>query len=65
MKAYKCQCGCIFDEPRRVSEPRGEFWGAPCSETMYYCPSCGDDCFDEVDVDDDTEIYETYADEGW
>ena len=63
MIAYKCECGCVFDRPRAVRESRGEFWGVPCYETMYYCPACGDGCFDEVDVDDDVEICETYADE--
>ena len=38
-------CGWIgtSEELRRVEEPRGEFWGIPCSETMYYCPACGSD----------------------
>lgn len=42
-----CECGKEFDEPRAVQESRGEFWGVPCSETVYYCPFCGGD-FEEV-----------------
>ena len=45
---YKCRdCGEYFEEPERVEEPRGEFWGVPCSETMYYCPYCGGSDWDE------------------
>lgn len=46
----KCEdCGWIGDpeELRKVEEPRGEFWGVPCSETMYYCPCCGSDNIDD------------------
>lgn len=35
------------EELKRVEEPRGEFWGIPCSETMYYCPNCGSDFITE------------------
>ena len=46
---YKCyECKTLFDEPRAVEESRGEFWGMPCSETMYYCPHCGSEEWDEV-----------------
>ena len=43
---YRCNnCGAIFDEPNitAVEEGRGEYWGIPCSETVYYdvCPKCG------------------------
>ena len=48
---FHCEsCGRDFDRPRQVEESRGEFWGAPCSETMYYCPHCGDDCFYENEL---------------
>lgn len=45
---YKCRaCGEIFDEPylREAEEDRGEYWGVPCTETMYYseCPHCGEE----------------------
>ena len=44
MKTFKClDCGRIFDSPKVVEESRGEFWGMPCTETMYYCPYCGGD----------------------
>lgn len=52
---YKCyDCKREFDEPKRVEESRGEFWGMPAYETMYYCPYCGGD-FDEVHVVEDAE----------
>ena len=38
-----CDCGRTFDEPKEVQESRGEFWGSPCWETMYYCPYCNGD----------------------
>ena len=49
---FKCNsCGKIFDEPYNysVEESRGEYWGIPCTETMYYseCPHCGEDDFVE------------------
>lgn len=64
IRAYVCECGAVFHEPKAVEESRGEFWGMPCSETMYYCPVCGDDCFDEEEVDEDeVEILE--SDSSW
>ena len=50
---YRCNaCGEIFDELgcKAVEESRGEYWGIPCSETVYYecCPHCGEeDDFEE------------------
>ena len=43
-------CGKTFDSAdlKAVQEDRGEFWGAPAFETMYYCPHCGSDQFDDV-----------------
>lgn len=46
---FRCECGAVFEHPKMVPESRGEFWGVPCWENMYYCPVCGDDCFDECD----------------
>lgn len=45
-----CKCGeiCGIHE---VREPRGEFWGFPCSETMLYSDCCDDDV-EEVEEDD-------------
>lgn len=40
---YKClECGHIFEEGEqaRWNDPRGEYAGVPCSETMYGCPLC-------------------------
>ena len=52
---FKCECGAIFEEPKLVRESRGEFWGVPCWEDMYYCPYCGDSCFDEYNEEDEEE----------
>lgn len=50
-----CNCGNIFhiSEAKRVEESRGEFWGAPCYETLYYSPCCTDDF---VDVEDEEDV---------
>lgn len=59
MQMYKCNsCGKEFFQPKAIEEDRGEFWGIPCSETMYYCPYCEDDDFDEIEVDEDDEDFE-------
>ena len=48
MARFICyDCGAYFDEPKEVRESRGEFWGAPAFETMYYCPYCESDDFEE------------------
>lgn len=52
---FRCECGAEFDRPKMVSEYRGEFWGTPAYEDMWYCPVCGSDCFDEVKDSDDEE----------
>ena len=45
---FRCNCcGNIFEEPKLVMESRGEFWGSPAYESMYYCPFCGDEDFEE------------------
>lgn len=49
-----CECGHVFKEPKSWQESRGEFWGVPCSETMYGCPICEGD-FEEVDADDNND----------
>ena len=50
-------CGWIgySDELKRVEEPRGEYWGVPCSETMYYCPCCGSDYLKDYKEEDEDE----------
>lgn len=54
MVIYKCNdCGKEFLEPQAVEEDRGEFWGMPCSETMYYCPECGSGDFEEIEVEEE------------
>jgi hypothetical protein len=56
---YRCNdCGCEFCQPKAVEESRGEFWGIPCSETMYYCPNCESDDFDETDEDEPVGLFE-------
>lgn len=50
-----CNCGKIFDYPEAVEESRGEYWGMPAYETMYYSPCCTYD-FEEVEVDGDGNI---------
>ena len=50
---YRCNnCRCEFDEIGSWEEDRGEFWGTPCSETMYGCPNCYDTDIEEVNEDD-------------
>lgn len=52
-RRFRCdRCGKIFDWPKAVQESRGEYWGIPCSETMYYSPCCTDD-FEEIMNDEE------------
>lgn len=62
MSRYKCgHCGATCDENEldyeEWDEPRGEFWGSPCSEHMVElrCPYCGSDDIDEYYVDEEDE----------
>ena len=44
--AYKClECGHIFEDGEEAvwDDPRGEYWGQPCFETMSGCPLCRGD----------------------
>lgn len=51
---FRCNdCGNYFEEYEEVEEDRGEFWGMPAYETMYYCPFCGSEDFDEVKEEDE------------
>ena len=46
MRKFVClECGHIFDENDVAiwEESRGEYWGAPCSETVSGCPNCNGD----------------------
>lgn len=60
-KHYCNHCHTWFDDydVREVEESRGEFWGMPCTETMYYehCPNCGADVYDG-DIYDSHDIIE-------
>jgi len=50
---YKCKdCGCVFDDPKRWRESRGEFWGVSAYETMIGCPECYSGDFEECDESD-------------
>ena len=59
---YRCiDCEQEFDEPEKVQESRGEFWGMPAYETVYYCPYCGGDVADNDEEDyDEEEEYERW-----
>ena len=52
-------CGEIFEEPRKVRESRGEFWGAPCYEEWWGCPHCSgayEEYSEEYEYEEDDEI---------
>lgn len=53
MKYRCCNCGEICGI-HGVAESRGEFWGFPCSETIYYSDCCDDD-FEEVEEEEEEE----------
>lgn len=56
MRKFRCdKCGKEFDWPKAVQESRGEFWGVPCSETVYYSPCCEDD-FTEITNKEDEDV---------
>jgi hypothetical protein len=60
---YYCDdCKSWFDYPviHQWEEPRGEFWGIPCSEPMCerLCPNCGSEEIyeaDELEVEEEDE----------
>lgn len=53
---FKCEdCGKTFDWPNKVAESRGEYWGIPCTEDVYYCPYCGSPYFDELTEENEDE----------
>ena len=52
MAGFRCNdCGSLFQYPHRVDEDRGEYWGMPAFEPMYYCPDCGGDDFEQLQGD--------------
>jgi len=56
MRKFRCdKCGREFDWPKAVQESRGEFWGFPCSETVYYSPCCEDYFTEITDEEEDDE----------
>lgn len=66
----KClDCGWIgFPEDLTlVRESRGEFWGMPAYEDMYYCPMCGRDSFEDYtgepeDEEDESPVIQNLGD---
>lgn len=42
MKYICSECGKVIDDDDVVcvEESRGEYWGSPCCEKMYYSPCC-------------------------
>lgn len=55
---YRCNdCGKIFhaSEFKAIQEYRGECWGTPAYETMYYCPSCEGSDYDEYVEEEEEE----------
>ena len=63
---YRCiDCEQEFDEPEEVQESRGEFWGMPAYETMYYCPYCGGDIMENEDEDEEDDVDEEAEYERW
>ena len=51
------ECESIFneDELKIVHEPRGEFWGIPCTEPMAYCPYCGSEWIEDYNEEEEEE----------
>lgn len=47
LRCAECGWTGTFEELRPVEEFRGEFWGMPAYEMMYYCPACGSDEVDD------------------
>ena len=41
-------CGEMFQEPKKVYENQGEFWGAPAWEAFGACPFCESTDIDEM-----------------
>lgn len=59
IKWYCEDCKEWFDEPNIIEwdEPRGEFWGMPCSEHMAecHCPHCNSEYVKEKYYDEEEE----------
>lgn len=52
-KMYKCNdCGYEFEHPGSYQENMGEFWGMPAYETVYVCPDCRSDDYEEIEEED-------------
>ena len=56
---FRClECDAEFEEPVRFEESRGEYWGVPCSETLWGCPYCHGE-YEEIKEDEDEEDEES------
>lgn len=61
---YCADCQNWFDAPEVVEydEPRGEYWGMPCSEHMieWHCPCCDSEAIFKADelyiIDENEEV---------
>lgn len=67
-KCYCEDCENWFDIPivEEVDEPRGEYWGIPCTEHMVYryCPVCGSEAIiDAKDMIEDDEELDEHPDD--
>lgn len=49
IKCHNCGWTGSADDLHPVQESRGEFWGTPSYEVMYYCPCCNSDDYDEYE----------------
>lgn len=51
---YRClMCGAEFEEP--LHEPAGMFMFIPMVHDV--CPECGDDCIEEIEQEDEDDIF--------
>jgi len=46
---YKCNsCYTVFENAATISEGRGEYQGVLCTETIYVCPNCRSNDFEQA-----------------
>lgn len=66
---YKCKnCGCRFDEPKTIHTSWENYYGIGdmfenhTPKTMYVCPECNDDEYDDFYEDDEDDWNEDWED---